>query len=90
MWKLKPGYTRNLRDDITRLLKYWNVSVEELPWYFAEAAGIHRVRVEINSISRGRLEENSKKNAQTYLYWLSRDPGSFRAELEQKWDWLRG
>ena len=90
LWKLKPRYTRDLRDDITRSLKYWNVSVEELPWYFAEATGIHRVRAEVNSIPGETLDEISKKNAQTYLYWLSRDPGSFRAELEQKWDWLRG
>ena len=90
LWKLKPRYTRDLRDDITRSLKYWNVSVEELPWYFAEATGIHQVRAEVNSITGERLDEISKQNAQTYLYWLSRDPGSFRAELEQKWDWLRG
>ena len=47
LWKLKPKYKRNLRDDIKRSLKNWDVSIEELPWYFAEVAGYKQVLKEV-------------------------------------------
>jgi hypothetical protein len=92
LWKLKPKYERNLREDIKRSLQNWNVSVEELPWYFAEVMGIEKVREEIKSLLTETLDETSRKKAETYLYWLSvRNPEEFRAQLNQRWNGrLRG
>ena len=94
LWRLKPKYTRNLGDDVKRSLKYWNVSVEELPWYLAETVGIERVRAEANAILSAALDEISNRAAETYLYWL-KDRGDaakdhFEAGLDQKWEWLGG
>lgn len=92
LWKLKPKYTRNLREDIRRSLQNWDVSVEELPWYFAEVMGIEKVREEVKSLLREPLDETSQKRAQTYLYWLSAsNPEDFRAKLNRSWNGrLRG
>ena len=92
LWKLKPKYKGNLRDDIRSSLKNWNVSVEELPWYFAEIMGIDRVRDEVNSILRETLDEISRKKAQTYLYWLpAKGTEGLKIQLNQIWNGrLRG
>jgi hypothetical protein len=92
LWKVKPKYERNLREDIKRSLQNWDVSVEELPWYFAEVTGIEKVREEIKSLLTETLDETSRKKAETYFYWLSeRNPEEFRTQLNQRWNGrLRG
>jgi hypothetical protein len=92
LWKLKPKYERNLREDIKRSLQTWDVSIEELPWYFAEAIGIEKVRDEIESLLTETLDETSRKRAETYLYWLSvSSPEEFKVRLNQTWNGrLRG
>lgn len=87
LWKLQPKYTRNLREDIRRSLQNWNVSVEELPWYFAEVIGISTVREEVQSLLNEALDETSREKAETYLYWLSvGNPEKFKVELSQLWN----
>ena len=87
LWKLKPEYKRNLREDIRRSLQTWDVSVEELPWYFAEAIGIDKVRDEVKSLLAESLDETSRKVAETYLYWLSvSSPEEFRVQLNRTWN----
>jgi len=43
LWKLKPKYGGNLKEDIIRSFENWDCSIETLPWYFAEGAGKERV-----------------------------------------------
>ena len=87
LWKLKPKYKRNLREDIKRSLKNWDVSIEELPWYFAEVAGIEEVRKEVESLLTESLEKEAKQRAKTYLYWLSLEtPEEFKASLDRGWN----
>ncbi|HEX8277347.1 MAG TPA: hypothetical protein VF540_01585 [Segetibacter sp.] len=87
LWKLKPQYKRNLGEDIKRTLQNWDVSIEELSWYFAEVVGIERVRSEIESLLTEPLNEEAKQRAKTYLYWLSvENPEEFRNELNQGWN----
>lgn len=92
LWKLKPKYKRDLREDIKRSLQYWNVSIEELPWYFAEVTSIEKVLSEVESLSKEPLKDIEKRKVQTYLYWLSvSDPAEFRTRLNQGWNGrLRG
>jgi hypothetical protein len=92
LWKLKPEYKRNLREDIKCSLQSWDISVEELPWYFAEVIGIEKVREEVKSILTETLDETSRKRAETYLYWLSvSNPEEFRTQLNRGWNGrLRG
>lgn len=92
LWKLKPKYQRNLREDVKRFLPSWDVSVEELPWYFAEVMGIETVREEVKLLLTETLDETSRKKAKTYLYWLSvGNPEEFKAKLNRAWNGrLRG
>ena len=92
LWKLKPKYKRNLREDIKLSFKNWDVSIEELPWYFAEVAGIENVRSEVKSLLKEPLEDVERKRAETYLYWLSvSEAEEFRIKLNQAWNGrLRG
>lgn len=92
LWKLKPTYKRNLREDIRRSLQNWNVSVEELPWYFAEMTSIETVCNQVKLILKELLNDLEKSKAETYLYWLSvGNPEKFRRELNQGWNGrLRG
>ena len=92
LWKLKPSYKRNLREDIKRSLQGWDVSIEELPWYFAEAVGLDTVRNEVKSLLLDPLEDIERRRAKTYLYWLSvSSPEEFRRILDKGWNTrLRG
>lgn len=91
LWKLKPKYKRNLHDDIRNSLKGWNVSIEELPWYFAEVTSLESVRNEVKKILDEPLDENEKIRADTYFYWLSGNQEEIRKNLSQSWNGrLRG
>jgi hypothetical protein len=91
LWKLKPKYDRDLREDIRRSLQTWNVSTEELPWYLAESVGIDVVRKEVESILAEPLEDKERRVAETYLYWLSvSDAEDFRNQLDRQWNQLLG
>jgi hypothetical protein len=92
LWKLKPKYKRNLREDIRRSLQNWDVSIEELPWYFAEVTSIEIVCNEVESLLTESLDEMAKQRAKTYLYWLSvTNQEEFTKELNQGWNQrLRG
>lgn len=92
LWKLKPKYKRNLQEDIRCSLLNWDVSIEELPWYFAEVKEIETVRNEVNSILTEELDKTSKQVAKTYLYWLSAaNSEDFRNQLNRTWNGnLRG
>jgi hypothetical protein len=65
LWKLKPKYKRNLRRDIKLSLKNWDVSIEELPWYFAEVVGIESVRSEVKLLLEEPLEDSERGLAET-------------------------
>lgn len=92
LWKLKPKYKRNLREDILRSLQSWDVSIEELPWYFAEMVGIEEVRNVVEILLTESLTDLEKRVAKTYLYWLSVNSAEeFRTQLNQGWNGrLRG
>jgi hypothetical protein len=92
LWKLKPKYNRNLKEDIKRSLSNWDVSIEELPWYFAEVKGIETVRNQVNELLTENLDKTSRTRAETYLYWLSvASEEEFKASLNRTWNGnLRG
>lgn len=87
LWTLKLKYQRTLREDLRKSLQSWDVSIEELPWYFAEAVGIEKVREEVKSLLAETLEEPAKGRAKAYLYWLSAsNPEQFKLELDRAWN----
>ena len=89
LWKLRPIYKRNIYDDLKEVLKNWNLSVEELPWYFADQIGIEALK----DIVLTFLEEETrlkKKSLETILFWISKDPEIFKEQLNHKWLKIKG
>ncbi len=86
LWLLRPPYDRDISSDLNRLLPNWDVSVEELPWYLAEAAGIDAVRTAAKARLVAELSDDTKKRLETVLFWLGvGDPSAFRSELDNRW-----
>ena len=91
LWKLKPKYNGNLRKDIIRSFENWDLSIETLPWYFAEVAGKERVCDELKQIKTQSSNENHVILADGFLYWLKGDQEYERRRLNKYWnDTLRG
>jgi hypothetical protein len=86
LWILKPKYTGNLREDIIRSFENWDISIETLPWYFAEVAGKQRVCDELKSIIKESLDDHHKIFAEGYLYFIDRDQEYNRRRLNYYWD----
>lgn len=69
--ELKPKGMQNLKSLIRASLSGWNLSIEQLPYYFRETYGLEAVRFALNSIEmEEQLDEEEHKALQTYRYWL--------------------
>lgn len=70
--ELKPRTARPLPDLIRASLTGWNVSVEELPFYFRDVYGLETVYAALKEVASKRdLTQREGKALQTYRYWLS-------------------
>jgi hypothetical protein len=67
---LKPKVILELAPVIERALENWDVSVEELPFYFRDVFGIESVSVSLGSISANEINEVQRKNLETMKWWL--------------------
>jgi hypothetical protein len=91
LWKLRPKYKRNPGEDIRNILQNWDVSVEELPWYFVDAIGNEALIAHVESILKEKIPDAQKKKAKTILYWVAgRDDKSFKDDLNRKWKKIKG
>ncbi|HUF62017.1 MAG TPA: hypothetical protein VMN36_08075 [Verrucomicrobiales bacterium] len=72
--QLRPQSEGDLPTLIRRTLRGWNLSIEELPFYFRDTSGIDRVRDALQTIeSEEALDETEKKAIATYRFWLTLD-----------------
>lgn len=67
---LKPKLSLELAPLIEGVLENWNVSVEELPYYFRDVFGIELVSTAIECINADELNELQQKNLETMKWWL--------------------
>jgi hypothetical protein len=86
LWKLKPKYSGNLREDIIRSFENWDCSIETLPWYFAEVVGKKRVCDELKQIITQSSNANYVSQADGFLYWLKGDQEYNRRRLNKLWN----
>jgi hypothetical protein len=87
LWKLKPPYKRNLKEDLIKSFEHWDLSVEDLAWYFAVSARSRRKVIDkLNSIINDSPEIASKyiHIIEGYVYWLG-DPKYFFRRINSKW-----
>ncbi len=78
-------YTRDLASDLPRILDAWDVSVEELPFYLAEACGRQSVEDALSLIQEGSNPSPSMKHKiETIHYWM-RVPREAMRDAKAEW-----
>ena len=70
LYKLKPQAEFDLQDIILKSLKYYDVSIEELPYYMVEAKGLDFTICEVNKIVTDSMSSTEKRSLDTIKYWL--------------------
>jgi hypothetical protein len=70
LYRVKPKLYLELVPLITNVLENWNVSVEELPFYFRDLCGIDVVSKAISAINTSGLNETELKSLDTMKWWL--------------------
>lgn len=72
--ELCPACHVPLEQAIRSSLRQWNVSIEELPFYFWRIYGRDAVLAAVSMIEADRsLSEQERKGIETFRYWLSSD-----------------
>ena len=73
--ELKPRGLQDLCTLIRVSLSGWNLSVEQLPYYFRDTYGVESVRAAIDQLnSDTSLAEHEREALRTYQYWLHLQP----------------
>ena len=72
LFKTKPRVHVDLAERISLLLETWDVSVEEVPWYFAELCGVEKVNIAIGKVRNYTLSKNERTALDTIEWWLSK------------------
>jgi len=70
LFRVKPKLYLELVPLLTNILENWNVSVEELPFYFRDLCGINVVAKAIGSINTADLNETQLNGLDTMKWWL--------------------
>jgi hypothetical protein len=70
LFKVRPRLYLDLVPLITGILENWNVSVEQLPFYFRDLCGIEVVAKAIENIDTAELNEIQKNSLETMKWWL--------------------
>lgn len=69
--ELKPRGAQNLQSLIRASLAGWNLSIEQLPFYFRDTYGVELVRLEIERLDLDTsLDADERKALDTYRWWL--------------------
>lgn len=77
--EFKPRSEKTLSELIRASLRGWNLSIEQLPFYFREVFGIDEVRSALDRIEADpTLTVEERKPVETYRYWLRLSKGPRR------------
>jgi len=68
--KVMPRLYLDLVPLIKGVLENWNVSIEQLPFYFRDLCGIEVVAKAIERIDSAELNANQKNSLETMKWWL--------------------
>jgi len=67
---LKPPCSRDIQDVIKRTLATWDLSVEQLPWYFAEIVGLEAVLRVLDVLDTQVSSQQERDAIRTFPFWL--------------------
>jgi len=69
--EMKPRGAQDVQSLIRASLAGWNLSIEQLPFYFRDSYGIQAVRLAIDRLDLdASLGADDRKALHTYRYWL--------------------
>lgn len=69
--EMKPRSAQDLQSLIRASLPGWNLSIEQLPFYFRDTYGIEVVRLAIEQLDLDTsLDADERKALDTYRWWL--------------------
>jgi hypothetical protein len=75
--ELKPRSGQDLQSLIRASLAGWNLSVEQLPFYFRDTYGIGPVREALAALDSERgFSAEERKALDTYRFWLRLQPNA--------------
>jgi hypothetical protein len=67
---LKPPSPSNVQAVIKRILPTWNLSIEELPWYFEEVIGRDALLAALDALDTQVCSEQERKAIETFRFWI--------------------
>lgn len=67
---VKPPCSRDIQDVIKRTLATWDLSVEQLPWYFEAVAGREAVLQALDTLSTQVCSDHEQRGIDTFRFWL--------------------
>jgi len=72
LYEIKPKCPLNLDGAILATPAYWDLSVEEFPWYLCEQFGQKNVQDFLDEFSVDVSDEKIKRGLKTMLFWANR------------------
>ena len=72
LYELGPACPLELDGAIYAIPAHWNLSVEEVPWYFCKVFGKSVVQEFLEELLPEVMEGNIKKSFETLLFWVKR------------------
>src|SRR5688572_1563322 len=70
LFELQPICPIDPKIAIYTILKHYDFSVEEIPWYFADILGKEKVLSILNELELEQLSEYEIQSLNTFRYWL--------------------
>ncbi len=67
---LQPPCPIEPREAIQELLNYYNLSIEQIPWYFAQQYGKQAVLEILEKLKTGVVDEQQQQCIETWKWWL--------------------
>jgi len=70
LYEISPSCPLNLDGVIYAMPKYWDLSIEELPWYLCKVFGKLKVQEFLEELLSDVKEGEIKKSFKTMLFWV--------------------
>jgi hypothetical protein len=67
---VKPPCSQDIQSVIKRTLATWDLSIEELPFYFSDVFGAEAVLQALDALDRVDNSQQEKKAIRTFRFWL--------------------
>jgi hypothetical protein len=71
LWHVRPLCPMELRTALRGVLRNYNLSVEELPWYFVGYFGMEPVNQALEELQTCDMSEGEAESLRTLRYWVA-------------------